>query len=863
MSEVKILLCDDDPDLQGLLVRRLKKMGIEPDAAGDGRVAKGFVDDNDYDVIVTDIYMPEATGLEVMEYAKQKDPDTQVVIITSSATLDNAVDALNHGAFGYLTKPFDHLIVFDNMVSRALEYRQLVVADQRRAEAQKRRGDMLEDEVAQRVQQLQKTQKGLLDLLGSLPDGVLVVEEGGKVVLSSPVGERWLSQDKKTEEQAINVFVGQIHAESPETYTDVTIDGVDLHLMSANFPNDGEAKRKAVIIREVEDDAAGAGSMVTDTVMGIKKGLATLYEQGMGTEVVLNVASQFAVLEQLQGWSTGTGELNPEQAPAEAPGDTQASDSSIATEPAEVPSPTPAPEPASEPAPVEEIPAAQAPAPIEATPGVQAPSSIEATPEVPAPATAEETPAGKVQAAPEVGAVDATATIPPFTLPRERTPTGELNEPRMNTSELQDMLAATAPGDEPAAADPPVEVLAPKSPAPEATQEPPPAEVPAAEIPAPVQESAAAEIPAAEAPPPPDPMNETLVSASSREAEATAEVIAPPQDAVPIEAPAEVAIPQAEVPIEPPIQEGATDPSEAADDAIENSVEETSPPFHVDEPSAELETSVPEAGLDIPTSPTSSAAAVEGPPAADTPELEVEDQDDSFPRAESGTGDVPSWINGIQGITDPDLLADFEFGRNEPEPTFPKDQTGNLEDDSMYKPRVIPEAMNAKLNTPTELPKTNGDQEPAPTKLDGPITISAAQADTQMFRNVLKGLSGSEVVSGDYEKPPEEPPAKNGDAVARAEDGLDELVAAEDGLDELVAAEEGMNELRSAVRESPESEAPIETPQAEAPLPTPEELRHVQEPEPAPEPVHAEPASWPPVLPTKDDDWDDNLDVSG
>ena len=136
MSEVKILLCDDDPDLQGLLVRRLKKMGIEPDAVGDGRVAKGFVDDNLYDVIVTDIYMPEATGLEVMEYAKQKrlrylGPSSS----PSSATLDNAIDALNHGAFGYLTKPFDHLIVFDNMVSRALEYRQLVVADKRRAEA--------------------------------------------------------------------------------------------------------------------------------------------------------------------------------------------------------------------------------------------------------------------------------------------------------------------------------------------------------------------------------------------------------------------------------------------------------------------------------------------------------------------------------------------------------------------------------------------------------------------------------------------------------------------------------------------------------------------------------------------------------
>ena len=51
---------------------------------------------------------------------------------------------------------------------------------------------MLEDEVAERVRQLQKNQKGLLDLLGSLPDGILVIEEGSKVVLSSPVGERWL-----------------------------------------------------------------------------------------------------------------------------------------------------------------------------------------------------------------------------------------------------------------------------------------------------------------------------------------------------------------------------------------------------------------------------------------------------------------------------------------------------------------------------------------------------------------------------------------------------------------------------------------------------------------------------------------------
>ncbi|MEK6587801.1 MAG: response regulator, partial [Chloroflexota bacterium] len=303
MTELRVLLCDDDPDLLGLLTRRLEKMGLEYDVANDGREAKSLIEKNEYDAIVADIYMPEATGLEVMQFAKQRDPDIQVVIITSSATLDNAIDALNHGAFGYLTKPFDHLIVFDNMVSRAVEYRHLLGANQHKAEAQKRRGDMLEDEVAERIAQLHKKQKGLLDLLATLPDGILVVEEGGKVVLSSPVGERWLARDRKSEHQPIHAFIAQVNSQVAERSAKARVEDHDLQLIAVDFPADGDMRRKAVIIREIEADGIGAGSLVTETVIGIKKGLATLYQEGIGTKVVLNLANQFAVLEQLAGWS--------------------------------------------------------------------------------------------------------------------------------------------------------------------------------------------------------------------------------------------------------------------------------------------------------------------------------------------------------------------------------------------------------------------------------------------------------------------------------------------------------------------------------------------------------------------------------
>ncbi len=303
MADLRVLLCDDDPDLLGLLTRRVEKMGFEHDVASDGRLAISLVEKSSFDVIVTDIYMPEATGLEVLQFAKQRDPDIQVVIITSSATLDNAIDALNHGAFGYLTKPFDHLIVFDNMVSRAAEYRRLLVANKHKAEAQRRRGDMLEDEVAQRVQQIQKKQKGLLDLLGSLPDGILVVEEGGKVALSSPVGERWLTRDAKAGQQPIHAFISQVNSSGAERTAKVRVEDHDLQLIAVDFPAEGDIRRKAVIIREIESDGIGAGSLVTETVLDIKKRLATLYQQGVGTEAVLNLANQFAVLEQLAGWA--------------------------------------------------------------------------------------------------------------------------------------------------------------------------------------------------------------------------------------------------------------------------------------------------------------------------------------------------------------------------------------------------------------------------------------------------------------------------------------------------------------------------------------------------------------------------------
>lgn len=96
MTELKILLCDDDVALQSLCARRLEKMGIKPDTTDNGRRAIELIKDNNYDLIITDIYMPEATGLEVLQFTMQLDPDTQVVSMTSSGAIatDDIVSSL-------------------------------------------------------------------------------------------------------------------------------------------------------------------------------------------------------------------------------------------------------------------------------------------------------------------------------------------------------------------------------------------------------------------------------------------------------------------------------------------------------------------------------------------------------------------------------------------------------------------------------------------------------------------------------------------------------------------------------------------------------------------------------------------------
>jgi len=106
VSHVTALVVDDDVSILRILKQLLQEKGYQVFTAGDGGKALNVIDDNEFDLIITDLMMPGVDGLEVLRKAKERSTRTQVIMITGFATLDSAIDALKFGAFDYIRKPF-------------------------------------------------------------------------------------------------------------------------------------------------------------------------------------------------------------------------------------------------------------------------------------------------------------------------------------------------------------------------------------------------------------------------------------------------------------------------------------------------------------------------------------------------------------------------------------------------------------------------------------------------------------------------------------------------------------------------------------------------------------------------------------
>ena len=120
----KILVVDDEKSLREVLSIMLKRAGYTVTEASDGDEAIGHVNKEIYDLVITDLRMPKADGMDVLKAVKSSSPDTVVLVITAFATSDSAVEAMKQGAYDYLTKPFQ-VDEVQWIIRNALEKRRL------------------------------------------------------------------------------------------------------------------------------------------------------------------------------------------------------------------------------------------------------------------------------------------------------------------------------------------------------------------------------------------------------------------------------------------------------------------------------------------------------------------------------------------------------------------------------------------------------------------------------------------------------------------------------------------------------------------------------------------------------------------
>src|SRR5258706_3003074 len=116
----KILVADDEQNLRRVLVALLRRDGHEVVQAASGEEAIEQL--ADVDVVITDLRMPGADGMEVLRTASKNHPHVPVIMITAYGSVGQAVEAIKAGAFDYIEKPFDQdsiRITAENAIGQA------------------------------------------------------------------------------------------------------------------------------------------------------------------------------------------------------------------------------------------------------------------------------------------------------------------------------------------------------------------------------------------------------------------------------------------------------------------------------------------------------------------------------------------------------------------------------------------------------------------------------------------------------------------------------------------------------------------------------------------------------------------------
>ena len=174
MDNVRILIIDDEKVIREGVGRALSKRGFEIAKAEDGTRGLELLQEQDFQIVLTDLMMPGIDGFAVMEWIKKNQPHVEVIVITGFATVTKAVSAMKQGAFDFVGKPFtpDYIRV---VVDRAIDKLSM------RAET-----EQLRREKNIGLEAIDKSQSRLKTVFGCMVEAVIVTDTESVVVHHNP-----------------------------------------------------------------------------------------------------------------------------------------------------------------------------------------------------------------------------------------------------------------------------------------------------------------------------------------------------------------------------------------------------------------------------------------------------------------------------------------------------------------------------------------------------------------------------------------------------------------------------------------------------------------------------------------------------
>src|SRR5688572_3385557 len=128
--QMRILIVDDEEVLRDVLDVVLRREGFDVISASSGEEALNLLDTEEVDLMILDIMLPGISGIDTLRSLRIANPDLPVIIITAFSSIDGAIEAMKHGAFHYIPKPFKNEEVVIT-VNKALEQRRLTNENER------------------------------------------------------------------------------------------------------------------------------------------------------------------------------------------------------------------------------------------------------------------------------------------------------------------------------------------------------------------------------------------------------------------------------------------------------------------------------------------------------------------------------------------------------------------------------------------------------------------------------------------------------------------------------------------------------------------------------------------------------------